>query len=335
MEAGSLINSGTSRIRNKNEMHDEVILVIGASGLVGSYLVRQLSTKYYKMYVTSHDIKPGLGIPIHIDLSDPNRLWKVLPRINPSIIVNLAAYTDVDGCEKNKEYAFQINSELPRIISNYVRTKRGKRDSPYLLHISTDYIFDGLKGNYDEQCEPNPINWYGKTKLFGEKEIISILGHDEDHWCIARLSTPFGIHRKKQSFPMFIINAISLGKPVNIVRDQFTSATYAKDISVMLSELIRKRLGYVIHLASSSALSRYEQAIRIAEAFDLNQDLIIECTSDSVNWVAARPKNSTLSVTKALSTLSYRPRTFEEGIHDFALEYKGTLFSNARSGGFK
>ncbi len=320
-----LIGSGPDKRR---EMQKEAILVIGASGLVGSYLVRELAAKYEKMYVTSHDITPDRGIPIKIDLSQPDGLSEILLRINPGIIVNLAAYTDVDGCEKNKEYAFQINSRLPKIICDYVRERR-KKGSPYLLHISTDYVFDGLKGNYDEQSEPNPINWYGKTKLYGEREILSILDSYDDHWCMARLSTPFGIHKKKQSFPMFIINTVRLRKPVTVVSDQVTSATYAYDIAIMLTELICKRLRNIIHIASTSALSRYQQAITIAEAFELDQTLLFGRTLDSMDWFAARPKNSSLNVTKALSTLSYKPRTFNEGILDFALEYKGILSSDA------
>ena len=202
-----------------------------------------------------------------------------------------------------------------------MRLNRRKECPPYFLHISTDYVFDGEKGNYNEGSEPNPINWYGKTKLLGEKEIMSNLDNKEDEWCIARISTPFGIHPKKQSFPVYIINQIRLGKPVNAVTDQFTSATYSQDLAGMLSEIIRRRLMRIIHIASISRLSRYEQAIRVAQAFKLNQDLVLECSSDSMNWKAARPKDTSLNVSLALSRLAYKPRNYDDSIQDFAFEY--------------
>ena len=137
----------------------------------------------------------------------PNLITKLLEKIKPSIIVNLAAFTDVDGCEKDKEYATQLNSSLPRLISDYVKLSRRKGIPSYYLHVSTDYVFDGKVGNYAEESEPNPINWYGKTKLDGEREIMINL--DDEQWTIVRISTPFGLHPMKQSFPVYIINKIT------------------------------------------------------------------------------------------------------------------------------
>jgi dTDP-4-dehydrorhamnose reductase len=298
----------------------EIVLAIGGSGLVGSYLIRQLSDSY-RLYVTYHSLVPKIGNLIEIDLSDPHTITKVLERIQPTIIINLAAYTDVDGCEKNREYALRINAKLPRIIAHYIKYSPIRKDSPFFLHISTDYVFDGKTGHYTEESNPSPINWYGRTKLLGEQEIAASLDVDKDAWCIARLSTPYGIHPKRQSFPVFTINRIRDGLPVRAVTDQFTSPSYSRDVAFMLLEVIRRRLKSVIHVASLSRLSRYEQAIRIAEEFNLNKELVHACSSDSMNWLAERPKDSSLNVTKALNTLSYKPRGFHESVRDFAFEY--------------
>jgi dTDP-4-dehydrorhamnose reductase len=123
--------------------------------------------------VTNHSTKPNSDRIIQVDLSRPDLLVKVLEEIEPTIIVNLAAFTDVEGCEKNTEYAVLLNSKVPRVISEYIKSKGDS--STYFLYISTDYVFDGLSGYYKEESEPNLINWYGRTKLDGEQEIGRIL----------------------------------------------------------------------------------------------------------------------------------------------------------------
>lgn len=301
-------------------MKDETILVTGSSGLVGSYLLPELSSQYKSVYVTSHITKPSSDKTIQMDLSIPELLSNALERIEPTIIVNLAAFTDVDGCEKNKEYAIQINAKVPRIIADYIKLKQSKGESSaYFLHVSTDYVFDGERGKYKEESEPNPINWYGKTKLNGEQEIIRNLG--DDGWCIARISTPFGIHKKKQSFPTFVINKIRRGESANVVTDQYTSPSYSLDLARMLVEIIDRRTSHIIHVASSSRLSRYEQAMKVARFFELDTDLIHGCSSDSMKWIAPRPRDSSLDVTKASKLLKYKPRDFDESMRDFALEF--------------
>lgn len=301
-------------------MEDETLLVTGSSGLVGSYLLPELSSRYRSIFATTHITRTRTDRTIQIDLSRSDLLSKALEKIEPTIIVNLAAFTDVDGCERNKEYAIQLNSTVPRIISEYMRSIQLKKDSAaYFLHISTDYVFDGNSGNYKEESEPNPINWYGRSKLHGEEEIVRNLG--DDGWCIARISTPFGMHQKKQSFPSFIINKVHNGEIVNVVKDQYTSPSYSLDLAKMFLEILERRITHVMHVASSSRLSRYEQAMKIAEVFDLDSALIHGCNSDSMNWLAPRPKDSSLDVGRALESLKNKPRDFEHSLRDFSLEF--------------
>lgn len=301
-------------------MEAETILVTGSSGLVGSYLLSELCSRYKSVFVTTHITKPSSDKTIQIDLSLPDLLRKVLERIEPTIIVNLAAFTDVDGCEGNREYAIRLNSMVPRIIGEYIKMKQLKRgSSAYLLHVSTDYVFDGHSGNYKEGSGPNPINWYGRTKLIGEQEIVRILG--DDGWCIARISTPFGIHQKKQSFPTFILNKLRRGETVNVVRDQYTSPSYSLDLAKMFLEIIDRRITHIMHVASSSRLSRYEQALNVAKVFELDPALIHGCSSDSMNWIAPRPKDSSLDVSRASELLENKPRDFDESLRDFVLEF--------------
>lgn len=304
-------------------MENERVLVIGGSGLVGSYLLPELSKQYKSLYVTSNIMRPKLGNVIEVDVSEGSIVTKVLEKIAPDIIVNLAAFTDVDGCEKNKEYALKLNSELTRFIADYVKSDRS--DGPhYVLHISTDYVFDGRDGNYNENSQPNPINWYGKTKLLGEKEITSL---DDHEWCIARISNPFGIHEKRQTFPIYVINRLRVGQTVSVITDQFNSSTYAADVAIMIAEAIERRIKQIIHIACMTRSSRYNQATKIAQVFGLDTDLIVKSSSDEMNWLAARPKDSSLHVGVAHNLLRNMPREYEEGLREFASEF-ASIYSN-------
>jgi dTDP-4-dehydrorhamnose reductase len=305
-------------------MENERALVIGGSGLVGSYLLPELSKHYKSMYVTSNITRPKLGNVIEVDVSKGSIVTKVLEKVAPDIIVNLAAFTDVDGCEKHKEYALKLNSELTRFISDYVKSDRSNGPH-YVLHVSTDYVFDGREGNYNENSPPNPINWYGKTKLSGEKHIMSL---DDHEWCIARISNPFGIHEKRQTFPIYVINKLRVGQNVPVITDQFNSSTYAADIAIMITEVIEKRIKQTIHIASITRSSRYDQAIKVAKVFGLDKDLIVKSSSDDMNWLAARPKDSSLHVAAAQNLLRNMPRDYEEGLREFASEFS-SFSSNA------
>jgi dTDP-4-dehydrorhamnose reductase len=300
-------------------MNDETVLVFGGSGLVGSYLLPQLASLYKSLYVSSHFTTPSSGEQIRIDLSSPELVTEILHKTRPSVIVNLAAYTDVDSCERNKDYAYQLNARLPGIVSDYLKTNQKQERPCYFLHISTDYVFDGLTGNYVENAKPNPINWYGRTKLCGEQEIINRLNCEM--WCIARISTPFGIHPVKQSFPVYIINKIREHQTVRVVTDQFTSPTYSKDLAMMFIEIIQRKINGIVHTACQSRLSRYDQAIKIAKEFKLNKNMIVQSSSGTMNWLAARPKDSSLNVNKATKLLNNGPKTYDESLKSFVLEY--------------
>ena len=170
------------------------LLVTGSSGLIGSYFIRLANN--YEIYAAYNSNKPFNNIPIRLDLADADSIKEIINNIRPDAIIHFAAFTDVDRCEKDKEYAKMINADSLKVIAKYANDI-----GSYLLHISTDYIFDGSKGNYKEDDKPNPINYYGLTKLEGE---YNVKAYAKD-WCIARISSPYGLHERKKTFPPFII----------------------------------------------------------------------------------------------------------------------------------
>jgi dTDP-4-dehydrorhamnose reductase len=293
------------------------ILVTGASGLIGSYFVTQIQEDHTNdIYVIVHESIPKFGKNIQLDLSQTYNLSKKLTEIRPDIIVNLAALVDVDICEIQPDLAMRLNRDLVAAISKYINNN----NNPYLLHISTDYVFDGAEGNYKEDSQTNPVNWYGLTKLQGENEIISRL-IEGNNWCIARTSTPFGVHSKKRSFPVFLLEKLSKGQSVKVVIDQYTSPTYAMDLAKMFKEIIDRRIKGLIHTSGTSRLSRYEQALKIAREFGLNEELILKVRSEEINWKAKRPNDSSLDVNKACKLLvQNKPKSFDDALTEFAKE---------------
>jgi dTDP-4-dehydrorhamnose reductase len=301
------------------------ILVTGASGLVGSYLLNQIQKDCANdIYVIVHQSIPKFGKNIQLDLSQTEKLSKELAYIRPDIIINLAALTDVEVCESQPDLATRLNRDLVAAISEYINDSN---NNPYFLHVSTDYVFDGAEGNYKEDSQTNPVNFYGLTKLQGENEIISRL--IEGNWCIARTSTPFGVHPTKQSFPVFLLEKLHKGQSVKVVIDQYTSPTYAMDLANMLKETIDRRIKGLIHTSGTSRLSRYEQALKITREFRLNEELILKVRSKDMNWKAQRPNDSSLDVNKACKLLiQNKPKSFDDALARFAKEARDVYSHN-------
>jgi dTDP-4-dehydrorhamnose reductase len=295
-------------------MEEKRILITGSNGLVGTYFCRLTALKKYRVYTLFHLEPTNLGNSFSVDLSNsPGVFRQVLDEVEPNIIVHLAAMTNVDQCEIERKAADKVNHlSVKELVSYLVNTKEC-----FLLNISTDYVFDGEKGNYVEADETNPINWYGMTKLLGEQELLEC---NSESWCIARTSTPFGGHDKKLSFPMFVVKNLSKGNEINVLTDQITSPTYAFNLAEMMLEIIDEKVKGIMHLSGSSQISRFKQALEIASVYGLNKDLIKPVSINDMNWKARRPKNSSLNITKAYNTLSKKPMGFKEGLSQLAAE---------------
>ncbi len=294
-------------------MDEKKLLLTGASGLIGTYLLSRIKTNYNNIYVTSHRSSPKFGKSIQLDLVETENVYKKLKETKPEIIVNLAALTDVERCEIDRDLARRLNRDLVSAISRYVYENKA-----YLLHISTDYVFDGNEGNYKEDAQTNPVNWYGITKLQGENEIILKLC--QENWCIARVSTVFGIHERKKSMPLLITEKLQKGERVKVIMDQYTSPTYALNLANMLKEIIDKKIRGIIHASGASRLSRYEQALKVSRFFGLNEELILNTSSHEISWKARRPKDSSLNVDKACKVLQSKPESFDQALKEFAKE---------------
>ncbi|MFW6130204.1 MAG: dTDP-4-dehydrorhamnose reductase [Atribacterota bacterium] len=283
-------------------MRDKNILIIGGSGLLGNKLRITLEKNGYKVFSTYYKNKIDEVNNFFLDITDRKDVDYNLKKSNPDIIVHTAAYTNVDECEKNKDIAFKINVEGTKNLVDFA-----KRIDSKFVYISTDYVFDGMKGNYAEDDETNPVNYYGWTKLKGEQ----IISKGIDDFIIARTSVIYGVN--KNNFALWIINNLKNNKKINIVDDQFISPTYNVDLCEQLFSVINNNKCGIFHTAGGERISRYNFSIKLSEMFGFNKENINKISMKDLKWLAKRPMDSSLDISK-ISKFK-KPYTINKSLH--------------------
>jgi dTDP-4-dehydrorhamnose reductase len=286
--------------------------VTGSAGLVGQQVVKDLS-KSNQVFSCYNESKPENGDSVKMDLKNYELVSSVLTEIKPDVVIHLGAMTGVDICEKEKTAASEINTKATEIIA-----KECLKLNSFLVYVSTDYVFDGNFGMYKEDDVANPLGFYGKSKLEGEKAVQNF----STNWCIARTSTPFGLHPTKKSFPMWVIENLQKQKQIDVLIDQFTSPTYIPNLSRMLIEISERRITGIIHAAGASKISRYQMASMISDKLNLDGTLLKQISMNKMKWVAQRPKDSSLDVSRASSILNEKPQKIDQSLNLFIDEMK-------------
>jgi len=289
----------------------EKVLVIGANGLLGTKLIYcLLSEKYNQNYgPVAADIQNNL-IPKNvefknIDITNKENTINSITQINPDGAILSAAFTNVDKNEDERELAHNINSIGPENVALGCI----KADSK-LIHMSTDFIFDGTIGNYSEDDDPNPLSYYGKTKLEGEQRVIAT----GVEYLICRTSVLYGWYPARLNFITWVLKSLEDGNEINITTDQINSPTFANNLAEVLLHLIEYNKSDIIHTVGDCILNRYEIAIKCAEVFNLPQKLIKPI--ESFKQKAIRPKKGSLNISKLKKILGDRLKVFslDEGL---------------------
>lgn len=262
------------------------ILILGGSGLVGSRFI-ELATDY------------NIVAPTHeeLDLLDLKNLETYLQTSDADIILNFAAFTNVDTAEEEKDnedgMVYKLNVALPKALA-----QNAAAQNKYLIHISTDYVFDGTKPvPYTEEDSPNPVNWYGTTKMLGEDAVKE----NASNWLIVRPEMPYSSHfEKKLDIARIFVKMLKEGKQINGVSDQKITPTYVDTLVWGLLKLIEARSTGIYHLASTDITTPYDFAVMIADKFGLNKNVIKAVPFEEYNKTrtAKRPQNSYLDVSK-------------------------------------
>lgn len=264
------------------------LLIIG-SGLLGNNLAK-IAVNVFTTSITynEHPLDIEGCKSYYLNIANRVDVTTLIQKLNPSYIIHTAALTNVDHCERDKRLAWNINVEGTKHIAETARKINAK-----LIYISTDYVFDGNKGMYKEDEPTNPIDYYGETKLEGEKAV-----NDLKDYIIVRPSVLYGWNPVKLNFVTWGIQELEKGNAINIVKDQFNSPTLADNLAELILELIEKEENGIFHASGSERISRFDFAVKIAKVFDLDKGLIKPITSDQLNWIAKRPMDSSLDTSK-------------------------------------
>jgi dTDP-4-dehydrorhamnose reductase len=294
------------------------VLITGSNGLLGTKLIQNLVNDY-ELSGFSHNscMNSYLGKFTFYrgDLANREEVKKVIEIEKPQIIIHGGAMTDVDGCENHYERAYEVNAKGTKYVA-----QGAKENGAKLIYLSTDYIFDGLKGPYGEEDHPDPLNWYGKTKLWGE--------HMATFYCsdciIARTTVVYGFApHLPLNFATWVVKMLKEERAIKVVTDQIGSPTLADDLAQMLRELIEVQASGIYNTVGADVISRFDFARKIARCFGLREDLIQGVSTEELQQAAPRPLFAGLGTDKFEKAVGRRPMNIEESLAVMRMQMEG------------
>ena len=288
------------------------LLVTGASGLLGNWMVT-LARKDYEVIPTDI-IEPQHLDVVKADITEMSTVQNLFQEVRPDVIIHTASETNVDRCETERDRAWKINVAGTRNIADASSETRAK-----LVYISTDYVFDGEKSLYTEEDAPNPIDFYGLTKLQGEKQAMNRC----KNMAILRTSVLYGRHPAKIDFATWVISQLRQRREITVVDDHFNTPTLAENLAQIALEVTARDLQGIFHTSGCERISRYDFATKIAKKFNLDSSLIKPLKMvDLKGWIAKRPRDSSLSTAKVQRELRTRPLSINQGLNKLKEELK-------------
>jgi dTDP-4-dehydrorhamnose reductase len=278
------------------------ILLAGANGLVGQRTAELFSHETEHVLLLS-DLGPKSEDPekysyFPLDITRKEDVKQTVKQFAPDVLINTAAYTNVDGCETERELSWRVNVDAVKNLIIAARINSAK-----LVHISTDYVFDGKTGNYDESSKPNPRSFYGKAKLASENAVIS----SGINYAVIRSMIIYGTGKNlKLNFALWLVDKLKRNEPVTIVDDQFGQPTISDDVALAILRIVERNCSGLYHVCGSEYVSRYEFAVRLANIFIKTPEL---------HQAAERPMNSSFITLKAQTELGIKPLNVTEGLY--------------------
>ena len=289
------------------ELIKKRILVIGSNGMLGQRLVEFYNAKNNVELLTcsaeESSFIPNVDYK-QLDITQKNKVREIILSFFPDVIINTAAFTNVDKSETEKETAWKINVNGLENIALYAWTI-----DAHLIHISTDYIFDGKSGPYSEDDKPNPISYYGRTKLAGENSIRT----SGVNFTIIRANILYGPAKYgRPDFVKWVVNSLRANQTIRIVTDQIGNPTYIDDLVNAIGNVIELKKEGVYNVGGKEFLSRYDFTLRIAKFFNLDEKLIKPILTKELNQPAPRPLKSGFYTLKAETEIDYKHSTIED-----------------------
>lgn len=287
----------------------EKIVVFGSNGLLGQSLVQKFHRNYNlvgaSMEVTNFCEGKNI-IYQSLDMINRNEMADFLKLHAPDIIINAAAYTDVDGCEKDPQLCWNTNVHAVQNIIDFTPNK-----NTVIVQLSTDYVFDGKDGWYRETDKPNPKGNYARSKYAAEN-IVSASAFEH---IIARTQLLYGTGKKiKPSFPIWVMSRLKEKSKIKVVSDQVGNPTITEDLSEAIFRLLEYKEYGLFHISGKEVLTRYEWALKIADLFELDASLIEKVTTKELKQIAPRPLNSSFIIDKLVNKIDWEPGDVLSGL---------------------
>ena len=289
------------------------VLVTGANGLLGQHLVKLLIEKKYEVAGMSRGAcrLPFKNIDkfkyFDVELIDEEGIQRVIDSKKPTVIVHAGAMTQVDECEKDHNAC-----DLANIKGTVNLIKAAESFAEHLIYVSTDFVFDGLRGNYAEEDQPGPVNYYGHTKLRAE-DLVRQTSMD---WAIVRTCLVYGntFEGTRSNIITWVKENLEQNKKIKVVTDQIRTPTYVEDLAKGILLVIEKKAKGVYHISGNEILTPYQMAIKTADFFNLDKNLIEEVNASTFSQIAKRPQRTGFDISKANTELGYKPMSFSEGL---------------------
>ncbi len=289
------------------------ILITGSNGLLGQKLTTLLEKDSSIITIaTSRGANRIKGLSSQViyesmDITNPKQIDAILNQYRPDAVIHTAAMTQVDECEQNKDLCWELNVTA---VKNIVQAC--ENHNAFLLHLSTDFIFDGKNGPYREEDIPSPISYYGESKLEAEK----IIQASNIKWAIARTVLVYGIAQdmSRTNIILWVKNNLENGKQIRVVNDQWRTPTLAEDLAMGCKLIASEKHSGVFNISGKDLLTPYEMAIKTANYFNLDLSLIKEVDASTFSQPAKRPPKTGFIIDKAINELNFSPHSFEEGI---------------------
>ena len=289
------------------------ILVTGSNGLLGQKLVHLiLDHSNHLLLATSkgeNRLKSRSDFDYSsLDITDKNSVDSIVSEFKPDVLINSAAMTNVDACESFQEDCIALNVDG---VKNLVAAC--ENHNTHLIHLSTDFVFDGKAGPYSENDQPNPLSFYGQSKY--DSELI-VSNSSLSKWSIARTIIIYGIveNMSKSNIVLWTKSALESGSELKIVDDQFRSPTYADDLAKGCLLIAEKEKNGIYHLSGKESMSILELVYKVADFYGLDKSTISPVKSESLNQAAKRPPVTGFVLDKANKELGYYPLSFNEGL---------------------
>ncbi|MFT5820130.1 MAG: dTDP-4-dehydrorhamnose reductase [Crocinitomix sp.] len=289
-----------------------IILVTGSNGLLGQKIVGQLLKSNIQFIATSLGENRNSACPAanyqSLDITSEEEVIAIFEQVNPTVVINTAAMTNVDACEADEDNCRKINVHAVGLLF-----AASKQLDAHFIHLSTDFVFDGEAGPYREMDRRNPLSIYAKSKVDSENLLIRSA---YKKWAILRTIIVFGEgeNLSRSNIVLWAKSALEKGDPLTIVNDQFRAPTWADDLAWACIQTAKLEVNGILHISGPETMSIYELAIRIGKYHGLNTSIIRPISSQTLNQKAQRPPRTGFVLKRAKSKLGYQPMTLEQSL---------------------